>query len=137
MKYSENFELSLPTKADEDIVDVDVLSDDLRQIDHLIYTNKRFALAARDLAVANSEQIEANRLQALENRRAILRHQMAIEELEATELYAIFDELPTTGYYKMIHLVRKAEPTEGNMFDAYLWVNIGTADAPEYVWVKL
>lgn len=56
------------------------------------------------------------------------------EEIAKFDFIKVVDSLPTEGLPNKVYFVPKTDTQTQDLFDEYVWVNKGTAEAPEYVW---
>lgn len=144
MNYSNNYSFNLPSRDDDDIVDVNLISENFEKIDGLLKTQMTLMGANRQLITENANEIESQskllnniRTKVLTNSASIAENQIRIKELQsAVKFVKIVNALPENAFENTIYFVPKAEPQENNKFDKFVYLNIGTADAPEYVWEK-
>lgn len=145
MNYSNNYSFNLPSRDGDDMVDVNLISENFEKIDGLLKTQMTLMGANRQLIVENTDEIESQskllnniRTKVLSNSASIAEHQIRITELQsAVKFVKIVEVLPKNAFENTIYFIPKAEPQENNRFDKFVYLNIGTTDAPEFVWEKL
>lgn len=145
MNLSTNYSFNLPSRDGDDIVDVNLISENFEKIDGLLKTQMTLMGANRQLIIDNADDIASLstlvnniRTKVLTNSASIAQNQIQINDLKlAVKFVKVVEELPENAFENKIYFVPKAEPQENNRYDKFVYLNIGTADAPEYIWEQL
>lgn len=126
MNYSNNYSFNLPSRDGDDIVDVNLISENFEKIDGLLKTQMTLMGANRQLVAENANKIESQstllnniRTKVLTNSASIAENQIRIRELQ------VADE-------EILQKLEKIENSGGGGKSAYeIWIEQGNTGTEE------